>query len=135
MDADLTTAERRLLSADDRKIGIFGVLLMTSVGLIAAAGLVLAVQAFNWLRAGFWQPVTAGDALRWADVVPPSVPWLGVERILTWLWSCPLSGVLFFTGAALATVSMWSDNRVASEGVVAARMKRAQLSLLLSPSK
>ena len=71
---------------------------------------ILGWQVYGYLRQEVWQPVSAIDALRYANMKWANDPkdWLGVYRILEWM---PLSLLLPGTGVVLALIAGWQDER------------------------
>lgn len=54
------------------------------------------VQAFLWLRDGFWTPLPISDFLP-----VPQVSGVGAQSILSWVWNCSIAAPLALTGLAV----------------------------------
>ena len=81
------------------------------IGSALVAGGVISAQSLHWLRAASWPAWTLIDGLEFARLPTPTSNWLGVEKILSWLLTFPLSLALLLSGFALA-VAVVSIGRI-----------------------
>jgi hypothetical protein len=86
--------------------GIFGGFISVCGGLtmIGAIGIVV-YQCGLWLRDGRWTAISIEDTLGRA----PPLAWVGVSKIVEWIWSCPLSVGVFGVGL----IVMWIGGNIA----------------------
>jgi hypothetical protein len=125
MDLELTPEERELLAKDDHASQRFGYWLQAVLTLIAASALIVVVQAFLWLRTGDWPSLSIRDALEALEIHPVPISWVGLQRIVDWLWELPLSGVLFALAIVVVLVLTRGDQSM-PEALSEARMKQAR---------
>jgi hypothetical protein len=71
-------------------------------GGIFACPAIIAWQSYSWLRLGYWPALTVDDAWIWAGMyAPPQTGWLGIDKIIGWIFESPLSLSAFIGGVAL----------------------------------
>ena len=95
--------------------GIFMWLLSLACGvtMLAAIG-VIAVQVLGWLRTGIWMSIPTSFGWEYIFHSLPTTEWVGIQTILDFMLSMPLSGSLFLIGLIVASVSLF-DVRGRSE--------------------
>ncbi len=71
---------------------------------ILACPVILAIQAYMWLRYGGWPEFPLYVAWNVAGLPLPETQWGGVEKILIWIFHQPTSGVVLATGIVLIGV-------------------------------
>jgi hypothetical protein len=72
------------------------------------AGLsILVYQLFLWLKYGFWMPREFREAWDMFGVGYWRPNWGGVNQIVEWLRTCPLTGGLITIGIILMTLWAW----------------------------
>jgi hypothetical protein len=91
---------RWVKAAISRLIGI--ALALTGYALIAYAAWVLLNECWLWLQDGEWQNWRLRTAWLILGLDESPLPWLGVEKIRTWildqpLWSCAFPGVAVYS--------------------------------------
>lgn len=67
--------------------------------------LVLAVQFYGKLAAGFWLPVTLGGVCRLLEISVPIVASIEIQRAVDWMLLLPASGVFIICGLHIALMA------------------------------
>lgn len=74
-------------------IGVFVVFFMyITVSLVFSGFFIVCWQIYNWLESGKWMPVQFMDVFFLSE--SPQTNWLGVNKIINYLLSCPASVAL-----------------------------------------
>lgn len=68
---------------------------------VCAGTLILAMQAFAWLRNGYWTPLYNVDVFSVQGEYPPEFDWGGVQKIWMWLLDQSLGVTLVVIGIAI----------------------------------
>jgi hypothetical protein len=89
---------RWLKMAVCRFIGIVATL--AGYGLIVGAFFVLLFQGILWLRDGYWPAWQVRQVWYALELPAEPLPWLGAEKIRTWLLDLPIAGALVPIGVA-----------------------------------
>lgn len=76
---------------------------VTALGTLAVPGW----QIYQWLRLGYWQPLTNADGLAYIGAQAPWTSWAGVERMIEWWLAQSLGGWLFAGFLSMAAVTFW----------------------------
>lgn len=78
-----------------------------AVLLIVASPAILAYQTLRWLETAIWLHINLNSVMG-----EPFTRWLGVQRIIDWFWSLPLSILLpVFGGLILFSLMVEADER------------------------
>ncbi len=67
---------------------------------------ILGWQAYAWLKFGFWTPLPLIVAVNALGVELPQVQWTSIQKIIEYIFGCPLSSVMFLTFAALSCLAI-----------------------------
>jgi hypothetical protein len=65
-------------------------------GLVLLAGpAILAWQGYSWLRTGIWTALPISKTFAYFELPVPSTNWLGLQRIIDWIFDIPSSLAVF----------------------------------------
>ncbi len=78
--------------------------ILSGLGMIGLAGLVVIFQFLLWLVNGKWTPITINDALGKLDIVIPTASWGGVQIIINYIADTSLSAGMFYGALAIMLI-------------------------------
>lgn len=61
---------------------------------------VLAWQGYSWLRTGIWTALPVSRAFIYFEWLMPSTNWVGLQKIIDWIFDIPTSLVVFVLSIA-----------------------------------
>jgi hypothetical protein len=67
-----------------------------------------AYQAFLWLQIGVWTPLPISSALQFIGWRVPTTDWVGLQKILTWVFDLPLAVIPALL--AFGSFSAWKES-------------------------
>jgi hypothetical protein len=67
-----------------------------------------AYQAVLWLQSGIWTPLPIASAVHYVGWSVPTTDWVGVQKILTWLFDFPIFVIPAFL--AFGCFSAWKES-------------------------
>lgn len=120
-----TVNERTPSSYDDRSAVEQWWYFVAMIGVYVVLGglLTIGYQYLVWLRYSEWLPLPFYRGwLQMALPLPlgldlpipePSEP-AGFQKIIVWVFECPLAGVLIWTGLALSALGFWRERKAAA---------------------
>jgi hypothetical protein len=81
--------------------------LVVGWALLLAGGAILTADCIEWLQTDTWKPLQIGRGLAWLGGREPALgQWLGVQRIVRWIFDQALSVVLIATGLLVVWVGL-----------------------------
>jgi len=82
-------------------------LLMAGIYIAFGSLLIPLCQAYVWLRYGGWPELPLELTWQWLGWPFPSAEWVGVEKMLLWLFRQPTTGVVFVIGIIVGFGGAW----------------------------
>jgi hypothetical protein len=76
--------------------GFKGAAMEQIYGLLILIGpAILAWQGYSWLRTGIWTALPISKAFQYFEWPIPSTSWLGLQKIIDWIFEIPTSVAVF----------------------------------------
>lgn len=93
--------DRRHAELQQREDTLTTAMTFAALGTVGLPGYLVGRQIWTWLREGYWPAKSLHDWLFEVGAGGPYTSWLGVQRIIDWLLSMPLSLAMLFIGLML----------------------------------
>lgn len=77
--------------------------LIAGLGAIGISAILAVMAVYEWLKYGAVERLSFAQLLFWLGIRPGEVDWVGLQKVLSYIYESPSAAVLFFGGFAL----MW----------------------------
>jgi len=67
---------------------------------------ILAWQGYSWLRTGVWTALPISKTVSYFEWPLPSTNWLGLQKIIDWMFDLPTSGTVFVLSFVLMVICL-----------------------------